>query len=313
MHNTESKKEYSLEKALKKLEKKELKDKVIDSDISFTALISVDHANPNGNPEDNLPRTDSDDFGIISDVCIKRKLRNRLCRMGESVFVQSDEYRSDGFKSLHERLSGNKNMQAAAKSKNPDDYKKAACKEWTDVRMFGAVLAYKGSDTVTCGIHGPVSIRIAKSCDPVTIEEMSITKSANGETMPDGKKSPDTMGGSKAYVKYGLYVVNGNISVQQAELTGMTYGDAEKLKYAIMTMFEGDASSARPAGSMEVTDLVWYEQGGKDDDHCKYSTAKLHRSVSAVAEKSSPSCYDDYEISINAPEGLELEVYKNAD
>lgn len=308
MHINGETKEYNLNEALETLKKEGKADKVIDHKITFTALVSVDRANPNGNPDDGLPRTDSDGFGLISDVCVKRKLRNRLQNMGEPIFVQAEEYCNDGFKSLHDRLKENENMKAIAKSKNPDAYKKATYKEWTDVRMFGAVFAYKGGDTVSCGVHAPVSIRTAKSYDPIEIEEMSITKSVNGETMEDGKKSPDTMGGSKSFVKYGLYAVNGNISVQQSELTGMTYADAEKLKYAMMTMFEGDASAARPAGSMEVTDLIWYEQNSKIG---QYSPAKLHRSVSAVSEKASPSCYEDYKISVNVPEGLTPEIYKD--
>lgn len=306
MHILGKEKEYNIEEALKKLEKEGKADKVLDHKICFTALVSVSYANPNGNPDDGLPRTDPNDFGIISDVCIKRKLRNRLQHMGEPIFVQSEEYCSDGFKSLHDRLKGNENMQKAAKGKNPDEYKKAACREWTDVRMFGAVFPFKGKDTVSCGVRAPVTIRTAKSYDPIEIEEMSITKSVNGETMNDGKKSPDTMGGSKAYVRYGLYAVNGNISVQQAELTGMTYADAEKLKYAFMTLFEGDASAARPAGSMEVTDLVWYEQ---DSKLCQ--SARLHRSVTAETDEASPLCYEDYRISVDAPDGTAPEIYKD--
>ena len=152
----------------------------LENKIDFVALISVTNANGNGDPlNGNRPRTDYNGMGEISDVCIKRKLRNRMQDMGYAIFVQSDDRCDDGCKSLSDR--------AAAATKGIKDrsiYAQTACEKWMDVRSFGQVFAFKSTDknNVSVGVRGPVSIHQAVSISPVEIEEMQITKSVNGET-----------------------------------------------------------------------------------------------------------------------------------
>ena len=231
---------------------------VLQNKIDFSVILTAKNANPNGDPlNGNRPRENYDGFGEISDVCIKRKIRNRLQDMGEKIFVQSDDRCDDGFKSLHDRAKGCEELAALSKAKNTDrdEYAKAACAEWIDVRSFGQVFAFKG-DPVSVGVRGPVSIQMAESISPVDIVSMQITKSVNGESGKESKAS-DTMG-SKHRVDFGLYVFHGSINVQLAEKTGFTEEDAEKIHEALETLFENDCSSARPEGSMEVRRVYWY-------------------------------------------------------
>ena len=144
--------------------------------IDFVVLVTADKANVNGDPLDgNRPRTDYDGYGEISDVCIKRKIRNRMQDLGNKIFVQSDDRCDDGCGSLSERAAANlKNI------KDKDDYAKTACENWLDVRSFGQVFAFKANkkgEGVSVGVRGPVSIHQAVSVSPIQIQSMQITKS----------------------------------------------------------------------------------------------------------------------------------------
>src|SRR5699024_5449926 len=132
-----------------------------------------------------------------------------------------------------------------------------ACQSWYDVRAFGQVFAFKGTD-VSVGVRGPVSIHTATSISPVEVTSMQITKSVNSTTndKDPSKKTSDTMG-VKHRVDFGVYVFHGSINPQLAERTGFSEQDAEKLKNALITLFANDASSARPDGSMEVNKVFW--------------------------------------------------------
>ncbi len=270
----------------------------LQNKIDFSMIITVKNANPNGDPlNGNRPRENYDGLGEISDVCIKRKIRNRLQDMGERIFVQSDDRCDDGADSLRARADGNEAIKSINKGKNTDrdEYAKTACAEWIDVRSFGQVFAFKG-DTVSVGVRGPVSIQQAVSVSPVDIVSMQITKSVNSESGKEGKAS-DTMG-MKHRVEFGMYVVNGSINCQLAEKTGFTDEDAEKIKNALLTLFENDASSARPDGSMEVCRLYWWKHNGKTP---KYSSAKVHRQLSVKLKEgvNRPRSFDDYDITLN--------------
>lgn len=275
--------------------------------IDFAVIITAKNANPNGDPlNGNRPRENYDGFGEISDVCIKRKIRNRLQDMGEKIFVQSDDRCDDGFKSLHERANANEFLKSVSKGKNTDREKfaQAACSEWIDVRSFGQVFAFK-DDAVSVGVRGPVSIQQAISASPVDIVSMQITKSVNGESGKEGKSS-DTMG-TKHRVEFGLYIIYGSINCQLAEKTGFTDEDAEKIRKALMTLFDNDSSSARPEGSMEVCRLYWWKHDSKTP---KYSSAKVHRQLSVKLKDgiSRPSCFEDYDIELNELDGLKAEI-----
>ena len=267
--------------------------------IDFEVLVMVNHANPNGDPlNGNMPREDQDGYGEISDVCIKRKIRNRLQDMGEQIFVQSDERADDGCKSLADRTKKNEKMQAALKAKDNDAYAWAACETWFDVRAFGQVFAFK---PISVGVRGPVSVQSAFSVTPIDIESIQITKSVNGET--GEKKGSDTMG-MKHRVSSALYIIKGSINHHLAQKTGFTDEDAEKVKEALRTLFVNDTSSARPDGSMEVVSLYWWRH------NCpmgQYSSAKVHRLLTVIPKTDEPKSMEDYEIKLDSLEGLEVE------
>lgn len=271
--------------------------------IDFAALVSVKMANSNGDPlNGNRPRTDYNGFGEISDVCIKRKIRNRMQDLGQRVFVQSDDRCDDGFGSLSER--------AASELKNIKDrreYAELACKKWLDVRSFGQVFAFKDIKGVSVGVRGPVSVHQAVSISPVEVESMQITKSVNGEKKEKSdSKSSDTMG-MKYFVRFGLYELKGSINVQLAEKTGFTEEDAQTVKECLRTLFVNDSSSARPDGSMEVVKLFWWEHNCRDG---QYSSAKVHRSLNIRLKDdvTIPQDVNDYIITVSPLDGLEPEV-----
>lgn len=274
--------------------------------IDFAILISVENANPNGDPLcGNRPREDYDGYGEISDVCLKRKIRNRLIDMNESVFVQSNDHRVDSYKSLKTRAEGCEELKKASNGKDTDqdEFARIACEQWMDVRSFGQVFAFKG-DKVSVGVRGPVTISIAKSVSPVDIISMQIVKSVNSEDKTE--RASDTMG-MKHRVAFGLYLAKGSINCQLAEKTGFSDADAEKIKEAMRTLLENDASSARPEGSMEVCALYWWEQEGKTP---KYSSAKVQRSLQVTLKEgvTKPNRFEDYDVQVTPLDGVTLQI-----
>ena len=282
----------------------------LQNKIDFAVIISAKDANPNGDPlNGNRPREDSEGFGEISDVCIKRKIRNRLQDMGECIFVQSNDRCDDGCDSLRSRVEKCEELKKISSGKNTDsnEFARIACEKWIDVRAFGQVFAFKG-DTVSVGVRGPVSVSIAKSVSPVDVISMQITKSVNSEKDKAGKAS-DTMG-TKNRIGFGLYVFRGSINCQLAEKTGFTEEDAEKIKQALATLFENDCSSARPDGSMQVCRGYWWKHASKTP---AASSAKVHNSLK-VTEKAGldhrPRSFEDYDIVLEKVDGLvEPEVF----
>ncbi len=253
----------------------------LENKIDFAIILSVKNANPNGDPlNGNRPRVDYEGFGEISDVCLKRKIRNRLMADGQSIFVQSDENNVDGMLSLRGRAESKKfglgKDALNSKKTKPGEAGKMACKKWLDVRSFGQLFAFKGAgrEGVSIPIRGPVTIQSAFSVEPVSITSIQITKSVSGEG--DGtKKSSDTMG-MKHRVDKAVYVAYGAMSPQLAERTSFSNEDAELIKNVLPKIFEGDASSARPEGSMAVEKVIWWQHNSKSG---QYSSAKVHRSL----------------------------------
>lgn len=249
----------------------------LSNKIDFAVVFSVDHANPNGDPlNGNRPRTTYEGFGEVSDVCLKRKLRDRLQEAGEKIFVQSDDRRNDEYSTLKNRASAMLNGVKA------NEYGMRACEIWFDVRAFGQLFAFKNdkkgsvgsADSVSIGIRGPVTIRSAFSVEPVDVASIQITKSVSSEG--DGtKKSSDTMG-MKHRVDSGVYVFYGAMSPQLAQKTGFSDEDAEKIKRLLPKLFENDASSARPDGSMRVLKVIWWDHGCPNG---RCSSAKVHSSL----------------------------------
>ena len=278
---------------------------ILQNKIDFVAFVTVTMANPNGDPlNGNSPRTGYSGLGEMSDVCIKRKLRNRMQDLGQAVFVQSADRCDDGYGSLSERASAV--LGKAKEFKDSESYAQKACETWLDVRSFGQVFAFKDTKGVSIGVRGPVSIHQGVSVSPVQVEDMQITKSVNGESGDKGRSS-DTMG-MKHFVRFGLYKIKGSINVQLAEKTGFTEEDSEVLKECLRTLFVNDASSARPDGSMEVAKLYWFRHNCKVG---QYSSAKVHRSVHAELKDPSqlPSCAEDYQIIAEPLDGLAPEIF----
>lgn len=258
----------------------------LEHKIDFAVIFSVKNANPNGDPlNGNRPRVDYEGFGEISDVCLKRKIRNRLLADGQSIFVQSDDNKLDGMTSLRNRAESEeyglgKDAFNSKKTK-PVDAAKSACKKWLDVRSFGQLFAFKGTgkDGVSIPIRGPVSIHSAFSVEPVSVTSTQITKSVSGEG--DGtKKGSDTMG-MKHRVDKATYVTYGAMSPQLAGKTGFDDQDAQIIKDVLPRLFEGDASSARPEGSMTVEKVIWWQHNCASG---QYSSAKVHKTLQVEAD-----------------------------
>ena len=250
--------------------------------IDFAVILRVSNANPNGDPlNGNRPRTDYTGIGEITDVAIKRKIRDRLLESGQLIFVQSDERKNDDATSLKDRVD-----KTLGNKLKDDNAAKLACETWFDVRAFGQLFAYssgsgKKGDGVSIPIRGPVSIQSAFSVEPVNITSTQITKSVSGEG--DGKKrGSDTMG-MKHRVDSGIYVFKGSMNPQLSEKTGFDGKDAEAIKAVLPRIFENDASSARPEGSMEVLNVFWWQHSSKGG---QYSSAKVHYSLDVKADGS---------------------------
>jgi CRISPR-associated protein Csd2 len=273
----------------------------LQNKIDFALVLRVKHANPNGDPlNGNRPRTDYGGLGEITDVCLKRKLRDRLQESGQIIFVQSDDRKIDNEPSLRTRAESEINgigKKAFGKGSKKEETAKSACQKWFDVRAFGQVFAFgKDGDAsgVSIPIRGPVTVQSAFSKEPVSITSTQITKSVSGEG--DGsKRGSDTMG-MKHRVDLGIYECYGSINPQLAERTGFSDDDAEIIKSILPKLFENDASSARPDGSMEVLKVIWWKHNCKSG---QYSSAKVHRSLTVNADGS---------VSLSKLDNLEPEV-----
>lgn len=277
----------------------------LQNKIDFALIFSVENANPNGDPlNGNRPRTDYAGNGEITDVCLKRKIRDRLMeryinltdseKIGQAIFVQSDDRKLDDAKSLRERAD-----TVLSKTKDDQKIRELACANWIDVRGFGQLFAFKNNKKkkdndsesdkgVSIGIRGPVTIQSAFSLEPVTITSTQITKSVSGEG--DGsKRGSDTMGmkhrvDKKENGRGFIYVTYGSMNPQLAERTGFSNADAEIIKSVLPRLFENDASSARPEGSMNVLKVIWWKHDCKSG---QYSSAKVHGSLHVHKEDGS--------------------------
>ena len=207
---------------------------------------------------------------------------------------------NDGFKSLNDRAESVPELKKikADKKGSADSFALLASENWYDVRAFGQVFAFKG-DSLSVGVRGPVSIHPAISLQPINISSIQITKSVNSVT--GDKKGSDTMG-MKHRVDFGVYKFVGSINTQLAEKTGFTNEDAEQLKEALTSLFENDASSARPEGSLEVHNVYWWEHNSKLG---QYSSAKVHRSLQIDMPEDAKS-FDEVTIQLNELDGLSV-------
>ena len=309
--------------------KKNDKKDLIQNSVCFSLFLTATNTCPNGDPlNGNAPR-EINGYGHISTECLKRKIRNRFQDMGEDVLVAlKGRGKDDEVDSIQNRMNREKLLVEADKSASEEDKlpQNVLLNHFIDVRMFGAVIASKaktkdGEESdgrgVSIGIRGAASVQGAMSVDPIDVHFEQITKCINGEG--DGvKKGSDTMG-SKQFVDFAMYRVDGYISANVGRKNGVTTEDVAKLKRALSTLFKNDFSGARSEGSMEVVKLVWWEQNDSDDEEnissaLPMTPAAIYRTVQAkkkeTLEDEYPREYSDYEIKVNAPksEAVKTEI-----
>lgn len=280
----------------------------IDNRYDFVMLFDVENGNPNGDPDaGNAPRVDAETgYGFVTDVCLKRKIRNyvELCKEGEAGFnilIKPDMSLNAKFTDAYEK----EGLTTKNKGKNTDDVKKARdymCRNYYDVRVFGAVMS-TGDDP--CGIvRGPVQINFAKSMSPINIQDVTITRQAR--TTDDRKETGDTEMGRKSIIPYALYRAEGYVSAALAnKMTGMSEDDLNLLWDAIINMFENDHSAAR--GKMCMRKLYVFRHSnvlGNCPSHILFDKIQ----VSAKDEGMPPRAYADYIVSVDRemPEGVTL-------
>ena len=273
----------------------------------FVILFDVENGNPNGDPDaGNAPRVDAESgYGYITDVCLKRKIRNyvELAKEGVpgyNILIKPDRSLNAKFTEAYEA----EGLKTKNKGKNPDDVKKARdymCRTYFDVRAFGAVMS-TGDDP--CGIvRGPVQINFARSISPVNIQDVTITRQAR--TTDDRKETGDTEMGRKSVISYALYRAEGYISAALAnKSTGLSEEDIELLWTAIVNMFENDHSAAR--GKMCMRKLYVF----KHDNILGNCPSHILFEKISVKEKENilPRAFGDYVITVDEtmPAGVEL-------
>jgi CRISPR-associated protein Csd2 len=281
----------------------------ISNRYEFVMFFDVENGNPNGDPDAaNTPRIDPETgFGYVTDVCLKRKIRNfvELSKDGEpgyNILIKMDKALNTKFTEAYEA----ENLKTKNKGKDRETVGKARdymCKNYYDVRAFGAVMS-TGDDP--CGIvRGPVQINFARSISPINIQDISITRQA--VTTEKDFESKNNEMGRKSFIPYGLYRAEGYISAALAQkVTGFSDEDLELLWTAIINMFENDHSAAR--GKVSMRRLYVF----KHDNILGNCPANLLFDKITVTEKQPgipPRCFSDYEISVDEemPDGVSLE------
>ena len=281
----------------------------IKNRYEFTVIFDVENGNPNGDPDaGNMPRIDPEtSAGLVTDVCLKRKIRNFVEIFKEdepyyNILVKPDKALNTKFTEAYEVI-GEKTGQ---KGKNPEAVRAARdyiCQNYFDVRTFGAVMS-TGNDP--CGIvRGPVQISFAKSVDPIFTQDITITRQAR--TIEDKRDTGETEMGRKSIVPYGLYRADGYVSAMLAQkITKFSEEDLELLWKAIINMFEHDRSAAR--GKMCVRKLYVF----KHDSVLGNAPANVLFDKIVISKKDGvevPRSFNDYEITVdkNMPEGVELQ------
>lgn len=281
----------------------------IKNRYEFVAIFDVENGNPNGDPDaGNMPRIDPETSkGLITDVCLKRKIRNfvELYKEGEAgynILIKPDKSLNTKFTEAYEA----KGLKTGQKGKNSDDVKLAReymCKNYYDVRTFGAVMS-TGNDP--CGIvRGPVQINFAGSVDPVYIQDVAITRQAR--TTDDRMETGETEIGRKSIIPYGLYRTEGYVSAMLAQkVTGFSDEDIELLWTAIINMFEHDHSAARGKMTMRKLYVFKHESAlGNAPAGTLFGKIKIEKKADVTV----PRGFEDYAVTVdtNMPEGVTLE------
>lgn len=295
----------------------------IKNRYEFVVLFDVENGNPNGDPDaGNMPRIDPESgLGLVTDVCIKRKIRNYVETVkedekGYKIYIKEDVplNRSDreACKSLGIEATEDKKVTEELKKLKKTDEKvdiklrDYMCDNFFDIRTFGAVMTTFVKASLNCGqVRGPVQIGFARSIDPIISQEVTITRVAI--TTEKDAENKNTEMGRKSIVPYGLYRVEGYISANLArKVTGFSEEDLELLWEAIINMFENDHSAAR--GKMAVRELIVFKHSKELGDCPAY---KLFDAVEVrkKAEIEYPRKYQDYTIQIHEemiPDSVEM-------
>ena len=286
----------------------------IKNRYDFTILFDVENGNPNGDPDaDNMPRTDQESgYGIVTDVCLKRKIRNCvevMCedKPGYKIYIKQGVTLNASDKTAFVGLGIDEGKMKNLKKDNPDIDRKIRdfmCANFFDIRTFGAVMTTFVKYALNCGqVRGPVQLGFARSIDPIVPQEITITRMAV-TTEADAENKKNTMG-RKYVVPYALYRVNGYISANLArKTTGFSEDDLALLWKAIINMFEYDRSAAR--GSMAVRELIVFKHScelGDAPSHKLFDTIKVARKEGVGLARS----YGDYAVTVETdkiPEGV---------
>lgn len=265
--------------------------------IDFILAFDVQDGNPNGDPDaGNLPRIDAETgMGLVSDVCLKRKVRNYVqvakgCSDGFDIFIKEKAVLNNEIDKAHEETSIREMKEGGAKTEAARMY---MCKHFFDVRTFGAVMS-TGKNAGQ--VRGPIQFTFARSADPITTLEHSITRMAVATEKEAEKQSGDnrTMG-RKSTVPYGLYVCHGFISTNLAKQTGFSGEDLELFWDALKNMFDCDRSAAR--GLMSTQKLIVFRHEselGNAPANKLFDLVKIEKISEEVARS-----FSDYKVTID--------------
>ncbi len=287
---------------------------VIKNRYEFAIIFDVENGNPNGDPDaGNMPRVDPETgYGIVTDVCLKRKIRNYVevvkeAEPGYGIYIKSGVPLQTSDKKAFEYLGTDESGVKKMKKDNPEidgKIRDFMCENFFDIRTFGAVMTTFVKASLNCGqVRGPVQLGFARSVDPIFPQEITITRCAI-TTEADAEKNTNTMG-NKFVVPYGLYVAEGYVSANLArKVTHFSEDDLELLWNAILNMFDFDRAAAR--GKMAVRKLVIFKHDselGNAPAYKLFDTIKIKRKDNVKVARS----FDDYEITIEEseiPEGV---------
>lgn len=287
----------------------------IKNRYDFVILFDVENGNPNGDPDaGNMPRVDPETgYGIVTDVCLKRKIRNYIETLKEDeegyrIYIKENVPLNRSDSTAIEALGIDKDLKKA-KQKDPEIDAKLRdwmCAHYYDIRTFGAVMTTFVKGALNCGqVRGPVQLSFARSVDPIVPQEVTITRIAI-TTEADAANKKTEMG-SKHIVPYGLYRAEGFVSANLArKTTGFSEEDLELLWQAILNMFENDHSAAR--GKMAVRELIIFRHDSELGNAPSY---KLFDAVTVTRKEGVqiPRSYRDYTVTVadTLPEGVHCE------
>lgn len=287
---------------------------VIKNRYEFTILFDVENGNPNGDPDaGNMPRIDPETgYGIVTDVCLKRKIRNcveTICedKEGYKIYIKDGVPLNESDNTAYVAFGTDEKKIKELKKDDPEIDKKICqfmCNNFFDIRTFGAVMTTFVKAALNCGqVRGPVQLGFARSIDPIVTQEVTITRVAI-TTKKDAENKSTEMG-RKYIVPYALYRVDGYISANLArKVTGFSEDDLALLWQAIINMFEYDHSAAR--GNMAVRELIVFKHAtelGNAPAYKLFDTVSVKRKEGVIAARS----YNDYDVEVaenKLPEGV---------